>query len=231
MDLPFKGFANPKYTQTPNDLFDILLPTIDNLCEMKVTLIAIRHTLGYHRAEVELSETFLLKSTGFRSHSSCREGIQRCLERGTLELVRPAKSHKPAVYRLRFQEAEPLPEEEGAELKPARPKAKPRQPELFQAAEAQTTDLKNMISALSTVTGMDFNLNFKRLIQPARILLQHNYTPQQVRSLYESGTESWWYHKDWRGKKGQRPSLTNISETIAQALEDGTNEFSSEIRD
>lgn len=46
---PFVGFASPNYTQTPNDFFDDLMKGIDDLSELKVTLVALRQTFGYHR--------------------------------------------------------------------------------------------------------------------------------------------------------------------------------------
>ena len=38
-----------------------------------------------------------------------------------------------------------------------------------------------------------------------------------IRREYRIG--GWWYEADWRGKKGQKPTLNNISDTINLAAE------------
>ena len=62
------AFESPNFTQTPNDLFDTLLPDM-SLAELKVTLAAIRHTFGFHRDTFKLSIADMMKSTGLSKHS------------------------------------------------------------------------------------------------------------------------------------------------------------------
>jgi predicted RNA-binding Zn-ribbon protein involved in translation (DUF1610 family) len=45
----FSGFVAPTTTDTPNELFDIVLPRINNLAELKVVLYIIRRTFGFHK--------------------------------------------------------------------------------------------------------------------------------------------------------------------------------------
>ncbi len=45
----FHGFVTPTTTDTPNELFDIVLPRINNLAELKVVLYIIRRTFGFHK--------------------------------------------------------------------------------------------------------------------------------------------------------------------------------------
>ncbi len=47
--LKFIGFSESTTTDTPNDLFDVVLPQINNLAELKVVLYVIRRTFGYHK--------------------------------------------------------------------------------------------------------------------------------------------------------------------------------------
>lgn len=62
------GFQSPNYTQTPNELFDVLLPEMGK-AELKVVLAIIRRTFGYHREEVKISIRDLARATGLRSNS------------------------------------------------------------------------------------------------------------------------------------------------------------------
>lgn len=92
-------FDSPNYTQTPNDLFDHLLKEIDDLSELKVTLAAVRMTIGYHRDAAELSQEYLMKMTGL-SRNSVRRGLALSIQRGTLYIVRPSTNKTGGVYSL-----------------------------------------------------------------------------------------------------------------------------------
>lgn len=85
MSTTFAGFKAPGYTQTPNDLFDTLLPEIDTLGELKVTLVIIRATLGWHvhRGPKKLSLSTLERATGLARHSVI-DGVAAALKRGTI---------------------------------------------------------------------------------------------------------------------------------------------------
>jgi hypothetical protein len=77
------AYEEPNYTQAPNTFFDEILPQIDNLSELKVTLVVIRQTFGYHKEEDELSISRLVTLTGL-SRPSVIEGVKRGLKRGTI---------------------------------------------------------------------------------------------------------------------------------------------------
>lgn len=74
----------PNYTQAPNVLLDELLPEIGTLAELKVTLVVVRHTIGWHEEESQLSLTDLERRTGL-SRRSAIDGIKAGIERGTIE--------------------------------------------------------------------------------------------------------------------------------------------------
>ncbi len=57
------GFLPPNYTQTPNDLFDRLLPLLKE-SELKVLLAIMRKTFGWHKIRDAISITQLMKMTG-----------------------------------------------------------------------------------------------------------------------------------------------------------------------
>jgi len=71
---PFPGFRLPYYTQVPDDLFDVLLPTLSG-AELKVLLYLIRRTFGFKKDSDAVSLTQIC------------EGIKRrdgtILDRGT----------------------------------------------------------------------------------------------------------------------------------------------------
>lgn len=77
------GFEQPNYTQAPNRFFDEILPQIDTLAEIKVTLAVIRQTFGFHKQEDALSISQLEALTGLTREAVC-DGIQRGVARGTL---------------------------------------------------------------------------------------------------------------------------------------------------
>ena len=78
-------FQSPNYTQTPNDLFDDLLPKM-GLAEIKVILYIIRQTFGYHRDEIKISIRMIARATGLRPNSVI-DGAREAEEHGLIERV------------------------------------------------------------------------------------------------------------------------------------------------
>ncbi len=75
-------------------------------------------------------------------------------------------------------------------------------------------DLFLLASALSEVTGMPFSINRGRLFNEAKLIKSEEWiTPDLIRQIYREGGA--WYREDWRGKRGQKPRLHEIRETIA----------------
>ena len=100
----------PNYTQAPNVLLDELLPEIKSLAELKVTLVVVRHTIGWHEDESKLSLADLEKRTGL-SRQSAIDGVKRGLERGTLERrIEGEKGAQSAFYTLNLASQESGPE-------------------------------------------------------------------------------------------------------------------------
>ncbi len=79
------GFENPKYTQTPNDLFDKLMRNMD-YAELKVVLAVIRHTFGYHRESFVLSVRKMAEITGLQQNS-VMAGAEAAERHGLIERV------------------------------------------------------------------------------------------------------------------------------------------------
>lgn len=76
---------------------------------------------------------------------------------------------------------------------------------------------KPLVGALSRVTGLDIKMHARRLGKSAKNLRVAGYTPEQVEDTFgEGGT---WYSRDWRGKKGQKPTPELVVEQIKNLLE------------
>ena len=56
--MSFTGFRRPTTTDTPDEFFDVILPQVTGLAELKVILYVIRHTFGYNKwlDRISLSE-------------------------------------------------------------------------------------------------------------------------------------------------------------------------------
>ena len=88
-DPNFKGFRAPQYTQVPNEVFDHLLPDMDET-ELRVTLVAIRKTLGWHKVRDAISLSTFVELTGL-SRQGVLDGIEKAKSRGTLVEVGKGK--------------------------------------------------------------------------------------------------------------------------------------------
>ncbi len=73
--------------------------------------------------------------------------------------------------------------------------------------------LEELVQALGEVTGMDPRLNRTQLAKNAKSLLLAGYNASLVKTNFGPGGA--WYSQDWRGKKGEIPTLKNVIEQIA----------------
>ena len=80
------GFESPNYTQTPNDFF-AMLPEMGE-AEMRVTLVMIRHTFGFHREGFKMGIGKLARAAGL-SPQGARDGAAAAEARGTFRRVNP----------------------------------------------------------------------------------------------------------------------------------------------
>lgn len=84
--LKSSGFQSPNFTQVPNDFFP-LLPDMDD-AELRVTLVMIRETFGYHRSDFRMGIKKLATAAGL-SPNGARAGAEAAEERGTFRRVNP----------------------------------------------------------------------------------------------------------------------------------------------
>ncbi len=76
------GIQQPVYTQTPNILFDELMPKMGD-AELRVCLAIIRNTFGWQRQSHKMSLSYLGKATGL-SRQGVLNGINAGIERGII---------------------------------------------------------------------------------------------------------------------------------------------------
>lgn len=79
-----KGFAIPEHTQTPNSFFDVTLPQIKSIGELKVLLAIMRQTFGWRKFSDTISLSQLVKITGL-SRQGVTNGLHLALQHGHIE--------------------------------------------------------------------------------------------------------------------------------------------------
>jgi len=113
----FEGFDRPRYTPTPDALFDELLPDL-SLVELRVLLYIIRRTFGFKKdsdaisvAQMESGITTrdgrrLDRGTGL-STAGVRKGLRGLLDRGVIVAIANTDetgASLPTTYALRFKD-------------------------------------------------------------------------------------------------------------------------------
>lgn len=80
------GFESPNYTQAPNDFFDMIPDMSD--AELRVTLVMIRQTFGFHRDNFKMGINKLKAAAGL-SRNGAKDGAEAAEKRGTFMRVNP----------------------------------------------------------------------------------------------------------------------------------------------
>src|SRR5688572_7208832 len=116
----FAGFSSPSYTQVPDELFDVLMPTLAD-AELRVLLYIIRRTFGFKRDADAISLSQMVhgittrdgrvldRGTGL-SKATVARGLKGLREQGIIIARRHSsaeRGHEATSYRLRFK-TEPL---------------------------------------------------------------------------------------------------------------------------
>lgn len=121
----FEGFDKPRYTPTPDALFDVLLPDL-SLVELRVLLYIIRRTFGFKKDSDTISvaqmESGIVTRDGRRldrgtglSTAGVRKGIRGLLDRGVIVALQNTDetgASLPTTYALRFKDEGTQPSQE-----------------------------------------------------------------------------------------------------------------------
>lgn len=123
-----------------------------------------------------------------------------------------AASPPPPI--VRYEPADRTPGGRGYQP-PAEPEPQPT------ALTPEQLAVGELANAITDVTGISARLNWDAGVgELAEDLAAEGYTADQLRRHYSKQPTpgAWnWYDQDWRGKKGEPPSLKGIRETIAGA--------------
>lgn len=112
----FDGFDTPRFTQVPDQLFDVLMPELSE-SELKVVLYVIRRTFGFGKSSDAISTNQMIDGITTRdgrvldwgtglSRSSVRRGVTGLVEKGILlvsKMVSDEGDYETNVYSLRFK--------------------------------------------------------------------------------------------------------------------------------
>lgn len=84
--------------------------------------------------------------------------------------------------------------------------------------EIQMGELTAEVCRVSRKDALMLERYDQRLIEG---MARAGYTAEQVKAAFDDRAKdsAWWYIMDWRGQKGQRPTIKQINETIGQAVE------------
>jgi hypothetical protein len=74
----------------------------------------------------------------------------------------------------------------------------------------------DMFGAIVEACQVDGKLKQSQIGKQSKLLLEAGYTPEQVRAFPE-----WWKSHDWRGQRGEVPTMPQLAEKIKQSV--GTN--------
>lgn len=74
-----------------------------------------------------------------------------------------------------------------------------------------STVQQQMVEVLAALTGMDYHIksNASRLGKTASELVSSGYKPENVKAFAQ-----YWRNDDWRGRKGDKPKLSQVTELI-----------------
>lgn len=95
------GFQSPNHTQTPNDLFDVLMASMGD-AELRVVLVAVRKTLGFHRKCDAISLTQFEKMSGL-SRQGVVDGLEAAAKRGLIKELPERGKRGVKFYELVFE--------------------------------------------------------------------------------------------------------------------------------
>lgn len=113
----FAGFGRPTYTQTPDEIFDELMPDLSG-AELKVLLYIVRRTFGFGRQSCQITLDDMLngrrgadgrvfdRGTGISSRGTVVAALRSLREAGVILADGPKGRAK--AYCLRFQDSCPI---------------------------------------------------------------------------------------------------------------------------
>lgn len=100
---------------------------------------------------------------------------------------------------------------------------KPKRKAKTRTAKYTIDQLRPMANAIANATRLKLEDNYAVLNKASGLLLDLGYTPEKVADF-----AVWWKVNDWRGKRGQPPTVWQIKTMIGGALKENTGDPASE---
>lgn len=100
-------FARPNYTQTPNDYYDHVMPSLKTVGEHAVLQVVIRQTIGWGNKEWDrISLTQLIKKTG-RSRATVVKSVKSLIRKGLiLKRTIGRNGEQQVFYKLHIEDSD-----------------------------------------------------------------------------------------------------------------------------
>lgn len=223
------GFQSPFHTAIPNDLFSEYLPGM-GYAELKVVMVVCRETFGFHRDTFRLSIRKLATAAGLSARNA-QLGAEAAVKRGLITqtanggvtlwgvvvgrttVVVGDTASVVAGDTVCMQGIQSVVAGDTPSIKEIEIKKIPRKK---RAAKPESESVFPLMAILAEVCGMDIKLNRGMLAKHAKGLTAAGFTAERIKQAYW-GDSSWWATTDWRGKQGQRPTISAINQTIKAA--------------
>lgn len=110
-----------------------------------------------------------------------------------------------------------------SDLQSVEPEPKPKRKAKTRTAKYTIDQLRPMANAIANATRLKLEDNYAVLNKASGLLLDLGYTPEKVADF-----SAWWQANDWRGKRGQPPTVWQIKTMIGGALKENTGDPASE---
>ena len=210
---PTAAFPEPNYTQTPNDFFGMVSDMSD--AELRVTIVMIRETFGFHRDSFKMGVSKLADAAGL-SRQGTLDGTAAAEKRGTFRRINP-DTNKEAEWELviDLQTVDPS-SQLGADLQPV--EGNPQAGRGLSGVKEKKESSKGKVIIINPITAQLFMDTFG----------QFNSQKEQERwgILYDSiGPDRAREIIVWAEKKeihlANRPSLLDSLETAAKKWKTG----------
>lgn len=214
-----------EWSMMPNSLFDIIMGRCSG-AEWKLICAIYRKTRGWGKKTDLISLSQLQKITGL-ARSTAVVGLTNLLEKNYITKKEHGRGFKyglnadyeitdsPKIIPLDSPKIEPLDSPKIEHTKDTvKYNVKEGEASLKSTDQKQPAkDLFAMAFILSEITGMSLQPNKGRLFKAAKTLYKDDrVTPDKILQDYSPGGA--WYQYDWRGRKGERPTLGNITMTV-----------------
>lgn len=169
--------------------------------------------------QLRLNPDFVIDPTAEKAKTKRGGKRIKGLTSSNNELVASSKNELPTSSNIEHTKETDSLKEKGKITPPPAPKLAPHQANAIAREKRYAPNtpkaVKDMMQALEDVTQ---SINTAKLEETAYELIGRDVTAEQVLTLY-GGANCYWRRVDWRGQKGNKPELGNITGTIIAARE------------